>query len=302
MKQIITRHFQSITLALHEIKKDPVDKLIGIVALAFLTCIYSLTIVVNENFKSYQQYFDYPQFMISVDSSATESDISNVKTELIKHSNIISTFTVIDKNDALTAIKNDQELSKLSDDSLNNSIHLPYILIANSKTSNIDDLQKTKMSLEQVSNVTSVKVNLEYAKKINDMITLIAYLTEFIKTFFFITISAIMFNIIRLQLRVKQRSINIAYSLGADASFIIAPAVLYVALQSIFAVLIAIVMNKYLIHAANAQLATLTDLFTTPLVLQGLSFANSIQLMIMVVILNSIMATSVAVLLYIRAK
>ncbi len=262
--KLLTRHLHSFNNAWYSILTKPVEHFINILALTVIIAICLISITIGNNLANWQQKnILHPQITVYLDKSANNNDIAKIEKELHKiNKSLIGSYRFISKEQALSELQEDKTLKEIASDTIiegNNP--LPNVFVIETSTNNNDEIERLNIQLSQLPKVDDSRVDLNYAKKINNLVLFSSSIIQAIQLVCIILVALVVYNIIRLQMLLKVDAISVSRLIGASDSFIMRPLIHYAVWQVTLATGVATGIVHYLNTYANQLLTNMYPLF-----------------------------------------
>lgn len=260
----LIHHLQSFKQAWLTIFKQPFEHLINIIVLALIITICAAGLTLNNSLSHWQKNnLVYPQLMLYLDSNANPADVSNIEKALNKLTNgTVKNYQFISKAQGLAELQQDQQMKSIASDVIDaNNNPLPDMFIVNAATTESQSLEKLNLQLGQLPMVDNVQLDMQYAGKVNELMSFATSIGEFAIILFGAVLALVVYNMIRLQMLLKSDAIKVSRLIGASDSFIMRPLIHYAVWQVTLATAIAVGSLHYLIKSLNAMFANFSNLF-----------------------------------------
>lgn len=295
--KLISLHFKSFTDALLKIIKHPIEHLINISVIVIIVTLLSTTLLVGKNLNYWEKNnIIFPQIMIYLKSNATQSDVSRIEATINKYKQkLIKNYQFISKEQGLQEIQQDDQLKEIASDVISeNANPLPDVLIVNTATADQKQLSQLKDKITGLTMVDSVTMDINYANKISQLTDFVKKVLLFLEIVFTAILILVIYNMIRLQMLLRQDEINVSRLIGASDSFIMRPLNYYALLQIILSSAISFSLINCLINFINKLFINFSDLFGNDFLLPNFSI-NQFLLMVLILIVFTIFAVFLAV-------
>lgn len=295
--KLLSLHFRSFIDATTRIFTRPLEHLLNILVVAAITAILGAVLVVSKSSENWQkENVAFPQIMIYLAGNAKEADVSALENMINKYNQkIIKNYQFISKEQGLQELQQDAQLKQIASDVISeNSNPLPDILIVNPNTADQKQLNLLITKISNMPMVDDVQMDLNYANKISDLINFIRKIANFIQILFGVVLILVIYNMIRLQMLLRQDEIIVSRLIGASDSFIMRPLTYYAVLQVIIGTIIAFLLLNWFTHFINNLFLNLNNLFGHTFFLSSIT---PIQLVVTLLVLTvfSIFAVFLAV-------
>lgn len=294
----ISLHYHSFIDALSRIIKTPFEHLLNILILSIVISGLCSVLVINKNINHWQEKsINFPQIIIYFKTTATQTDISLVENTINKfNSKHIKNYQFISKNDGLKELQQDDTLKQIASDviSSNSENPIPDVLVVNTNTSNLSQLQMLKNKIGKLGPVAEVQMDTNYANKLTDLSNCTTQILHFLQIAITILLIIVTYNLIRLQMLLRQDEIIVSRLLGASDSFIMRPLTYYAILQVGLATALGITTVNLLIRNLNSMFLSLNNLFGPGFILLPLNQIDLAQI-VAIIMIFSIFAVFLAV-------
>lgn len=262
------------------------EHLFNILTIAMIITTLCITLIIGKSVDQWQQNnITYPQIIVYLKNEAVQNDVSNLEKTLNKfNNNEIKSYQFISKADGLKELEADNTLKQIASDVVANSNPLPDVLIINTNTSNMKILDNLQNRIRNMQFVDTVQMDSNYANKISALIILINTVIHLLQVAFIVIMAIIIYNMIRLQMYLRQDEIIVSRLIGASNTFIMRPLVYYAIIQIILGALIAFSLGNVFTHIVNKLFNNLGIVFGQVIELSTLSSTQFIQIAFSLVI------------------
>jgi cell division transport system permease protein len=277
----ISMHFRGFILAIGKIIKSPLEHLLNILTLAVIITALGSVLVISKNINILQKNnLNFPQIVIYLKDNATQNDISSVEAAINKfNTKIIKNYQFISKEEGLKELQQDSTLKQIASDVItNNNNPIPDVLIINTNTADNHRLQMLVEKISKLDKVDDVQMDNNYANKIENMADFITRISHMLQIAFSVILVIILYNMIRLQMLLRQDEIIVSRLIGASDSFIMRPLAYYAVLQIIIATAFALYAVNLFVNYINRLFFHLTSLFGRNFLLIGLDNVQMLEL------------------------
>lgn len=249
--KLLILHYRSLLNAIKRIIFSPIEHIFYIISIACIISLFMLSLVLKHNIGLWQQAnITYPQLTIYLKPNATAKNLADIEKFINKYDNkVIKDYQYISKDEALKSISKDPLLIEESFDNTSNP--LSDIIIVNTKISKEHKLDSLQKDLTRLNNVNNVVLDMQYANKITNLLSLVNYTINTLIIVFLVILILIVYSLIRLQLSLRIDEVTISRLIGAPNSFITRPLIYYVNLQIISSGVLASYIIWGLINQAN---------------------------------------------------
>lgn len=262
--KLIAHHIRSFNQAFKTIFQSPIEHLINIMVLALIItmCAAGLSLDISlDNWKNHN--ITYPQMAIYMDTNANQADVNGVQQSLLKIGKpTVHDFKLISKQQALDELQNDHKMKAIASETIDaNNNPLPDVIIVNTGTLDSTTLNKLTMQINQLPMVNDIQIDTNYANKISDLFRFANNVSVTIQMLFMLVLSMVVYNMIRLQMMLKNDAIRVSRLIGASDSFIMRPLVHYAIMQVTIASIVAIGGITLLANNINGLFDKFNSLF-----------------------------------------
>lgn len=302
--KLVSQHRRSLNAAGLNIIKNPLEHGLNILVIAVIIAILSAVCLIGKNIVVWEKgSVNFPQIMVYLQQNAKPADISNIETAINKNSQkIVGSYQYISKEQGLSELQQDKELKSIASDVLSDmSQAVPDVLIVNTNTTDINSLTNLKDKIASLPMVDNVQMDGNYASKVSDLMSFVGKVTGFLEVLFTVVLILVIYNIIRLQMLLRQDEITVSRLIGASDSFIMRPLTYYALLQVVVGALIAFYLVHLFVKFVNGLFLSLNNLFGHAFLLNNLTPVQMAQ-MLAILIVFSIFAVFVAVQLVFKNK
>jgi cell division transport system permease protein len=285
--QLIRLHFRGFILAISKIVKHPVDHLLNILTIsAIITALCAVLLISKSMLNLEQNSVIFPQIIIYLDQNAKPADISNLENLINKHNQkLVKGYQFISKTEGLQQLSQDDKLKQIASNLQDGSANpLPDVLIVNTNTSNLKHLQELSDKIRNLPLVDEVQMDDNYAGKISDLMGFIQYVSILLQVAFAVILVIVIYNLIRLQMLLRQDEILVSRLIGASDSFIMRPLAYYAVLQVIISAGVAFFLVNLFISFLNNLFLSLNNLFGNNFIIPNLSAIQFSQLLAVLVV------------------
>ena len=162
----------------------------------------------------------------------------------------------------LKELANDEQLKQIASDVISDNTNpLPDVLIVNTASADLTELNKLTTKISGLPMVDNVQMDSDYATKISELITFIKKFGGFLQALFIAVLVLIIYNMIRLQMLTRNDEITVSRLIGASDSFIMRPLIYYAICQTIIGAVVAYIITNAFVKLANQLLVNSSTLF-----------------------------------------
>lgn len=285
--KLISAHYRSIIASITRILNKPFEHMLNILVISIIIAILSSIFVITKSSRIWEtSNINYPQIMIYLSQNAKQTDVSKLEVSISRfNQKLIRNYQFISKQQGLQELQQDQQLQMISSDVITESSNpLPDVLIVNTNTANPKLLNQLIGRIGNMSMVDNVQMDTNYANKINDLINFIKYIATFLQIVFVIVFILVVYNMIRLQMLLRQDEIIVSRLIGASDGFIMRPLAYYAILQVVLASIIAYFLVNLFINFMNGLFFNLKYLFGNNFLLTNLTSLQLGQMLVILII------------------
>lgn len=260
----INNHIKSFKQSWNYILSQPIEHLINILVLGLIITICGAGLALNNNIDAWKtNNIVYPQMIVYMNNQANQADIDATQKAINKvGAKIIKSSQFISKDQALAELSQDKNMKGIASDVINPSDNpLPDVIIINTATSESNILNKLDMQLSQIPMVDDVQIDMNYASKVDNLISFATLLSFAIQILFVVVLGLVIYNMIRLQMMLKSDAIQVSRLIGASDSFVMRPLMHYAIWQVTIATLISYAGLFFISNALNTLFAKFSNLF-----------------------------------------
>ena len=295
--QKLSLHYRSFTSSLLQIIRHPIEHLLNILVISMIIAILCSIIIINKTSTVWEtNNINYPQIVIYLDENANQADVSAIESTLNHYNTkLIKNYQFISKEAGLNELTNDAQLKQIASDVITDNVNpLPDVLIVNTMSVNMTDLNQLTSKISDLPMVSSVQIDSNYANKISDLINIIKKFGGFLQGLFVIVLILVIYNMVRLQMLTRKDEITVSRLIGASDSFIMRPLIYYGISQTILGTIIAYLMTNAFVKFINQLLQNSSNLFGNSFVVANLD-TNQLLLLIASLIIFTILSVFLAV-------
>ncbi|MFN7094737.1 MAG: cell division protein FtsX, partial [Burkholderiales bacterium] len=250
----LSLHVRSLLNAIMRVIKSPFEHLLNILVIAVIIAILNSVMIIAKNSEIWQENnLLYPQIMIYLNATATQTDVSVIESTINKYNQkLIKNYQFISKSQGLLELQADEQLKQIASDVISsNDNPLPDILIVNTASADKKLLAQLVNKIAKLPMVDDVQIDINYASKISDLIGFIKKIAGLIQLLFVLVLILVIYNMVRLQMLLRHDEITVSRLIGASDSFIMRPLAYYAVLQVVLASGIAFVLVNWFINFIN---------------------------------------------------
>jgi len=295
--QLVRLHFRSLILAITKIARNPFDHLLNILTISAIIAALCAVLLITKSSRGLEQNnMIFPQIIIYLNPSVKPADISNLENLINQHNiKLVKNYQFISKAEGLQQLSQDDKLKQIASDVISGDANpLPDVLIVNTNTANLKHLQELTSRIQSMPLVDEVQMDDNYANKVSDLMGFIGQVSMLLQITFAAILIIVIYNIIRLQMLLRQDEILVSRLIGASDSFIMRPLTYYAILQVLISAGLAFFMVNLFINFINSLFLALNNLFGNGFSLPHLSGIQFTQLLA-VLIVFTVFAVFVAV-------
>jgi cell division transport system permease protein len=290
-------HLRGFIAALIRIFTNPFEHLFSILTIAVIVTTLSITLVINNSITSWESHnISYPQIIVYLKNDLSQNDVYNLENTINKFSQkTIKGYQFISKNEGLEELKQDTTLKQIASDAISNDNNpLPDVLVLNTNTTDVKLLNSLKNHISEIHLVDEVQMDTEYASKISDLLAFVTNISRLLQLAFAFILIIVIYNMIRLQMSLRQDEIIVSRLIGASDSFIMRPLIHYATIQIILGSAIGFALVNLFANYINNLFSRLNLLFGNGFHLSPLNNIQILQLSVFLIIFG-ILAVFLAV-------
>lgn len=283
MIKAISLHYRSLLNALKSIITHPLENILNILVISVIIAILGAVCTVTKNLTLWEAHnVSFPQIMVYMPSNSSPADIASVETTLNKSSSrIITGYRHISKEEGLAELQQDQDLKNIASDVVADMTNtLPEVLIISVNTANPTELARLNAIITKIPLVSKVQMDSDYANKISDFMSFAHNVAGFVQILVIIVLVLVIYNMIRLQMFLREDEITVSRLIGASDSFIMRPLAYYSLLQIIIGSGIAYYLIRLFSHFLDHLFLNLNNLFGHAYLITSLSLAQFLQIFV----------------------
>ena len=244
MSAFIVMQQQAIVQAIALFRANKINTLLSLLVMLLVFFLPASAWVLLENVSAAAKNISgTTEISIFLKLDVSDKDIQNVQTQLTKGNYGQTRF--VSKLDAFTAMSVQEGFGEVMKTLSNNPLPdafmvEPFAALRGDQNA----LQKVVEEIKKMPQVAQVIVDLPWFARVNNLLNVGRLSVQLLSLIFALTLVAISFTLIRLQILGKKNEIEVAMLIGATNAFICRPFVYFGALQSGFAALLAaLLMN-----------------------------------------------------------
>ncbi len=285
--QKLSLHYQSLLSSLIRIICHPIEHLLNILVISVIVAILCAIMVINKTSDIWERTnITYPQIVIYLDTQANQADVSAIEATLNRYNTkLIKNYQFIGKDSGLKELANDEQLKQIASDVISDNTNpLPDVLIVNTASADLTELNKLTTKISGLPMVDNVQMDSDYATKISELITFIKKFGGFLQALFIAVLVLIIYNMIRLQMLTRNDEITVSRLIGASDSFIMRPLIYYAICQTIIGAVVAYIITNAFVKLANQLLVNSSTLFGSSFTIATLETGQLFLLIISLII------------------
>ncbi len=280
------RHLQQAIGSLGDLWRTPVASLMTILVLGIsLTLPTTLHLFVKNAEQITQQWSSASEISLFLKLSTSDKSAQNLVQQLQLYPEIAK-VRYISANDALAEFKKLSGFGQALDYLDKNPLPATILVTPTKRSSQTEAARKLLVKLEQQREVEHGKLDLEWLTRLEAMAQLIEDVVLSIAFLLCLSVVLIIGNTIRLAISNQKDAIAVMKLVGATDQFIQRPFLYTGMWYGVFGGLFATITEFFLAQYLTVALGHLTDLYGSNFVLQGLSFHESILLILFAVTLG----------------
>lgn len=303
LERLITlpiRHLQQAVGSLGDLWRTPFTSVMTVVVLGIsLTLPATLHLFVKNAKQVTEQWDTASEISLFLDLTVSDKVAQHLVQRIMLYPEVAS-VQYISADDALKEFKNlsgfGQALSYLD----KNPLPATILVTPTQRSSQSIAAGELLEKLEKERGVKQGKLDLEWLSRLEAITRLIEDIVTSVALLLCLSVVLIIGNTIRLAILHQKDAIAVMKLVGATDSFIQRPFLYAGIWYGVFGGIFAGIATALLAHYLSGALNTLTDLYGSNFVLQGLSFGESLSLMAFAVILG-LLGSYISVSQHIRA-
>lgn len=292
MKKFFSGHIRSVNYALSRMVKIPVDNFLNILLISVVISILITILMVIKNSVIWEQNnISFPQIIVFFNDKASHNDILIFEDKINSYTpKIFKNYNYISKEDGIKDLKTDKQLNNILSDITDNDTNNPLsdVMVINTNTTNIKNLNQFIAIVNSLNMVQHTEMDKSYAEKINDLTLFIRYIASFLQLVFILLFLLTIYNMVRMQMMLSREEILVSRLIGANNSFIRRPLAYYALFQVIIGYAIAYFLVNIFIKYLSGLFLEFNSIFGKEFVLTSLSFSQSLNLFISILIFTYI--------------
>lgn len=281
--KLLSLHKRAFVSSVIRIIANPIEHVLNIFAVGIIIAILATVFIISENINNVENTsIAYPQIMVSMQQTAKASDTAYIEGVINKFSGkSVRGYKFISKEEGLKELQNDSDLKKIASDTMADMGDVvPDVLIINTNTSDVKILTKLKDKIANLPKVESVDIDDHYAAKVSDLISFGKVVIEFVEALFTIVLVMVVYNMIRLQMLLRQEEITVSRLIGASDAFVMRPLVYYALIQITVGAGIAFYLVNLFVRLLNLMFLNLNNLFGKDFLFHSLSLLQMLDILI----------------------
>lgn len=304
MIRLLSLHRRAFISSFVKVVLSPVEHLLNIIAIGIIIGILSSVYIIGKNINNIENTnIAYPQIMVSMQQDAKATDTSYIEEVINKYSGkSVRGYKFISKEEGLKELQNDADLKKIASDTISDMGQVvPDVLIINTNTADVKTLTNLKNKISNLPKVESVDLDDHYASKISDLLDFAKTVVEFSEILFTIVLILVIYNIIRLQMLLRQDEISVSRLIGASDAFIMRPLIYYALMQVLLGAILSFYLVNILVNFLNGMFLNLNNLFGRGFLFHSLNLPQMINIFIILAVFSAF-AVFIAVKMVFRNK
>lgn len=270
--------------ALRQITKNPLASLLTIAVISITLSLPTGLFVVLNNLQGVTQHWNKgTNISAYLKADANSQQVQFVREAIGNIQNIKQT----------TYISPEQGLTKFSQQTGLNDIlktlgenPLPGVFIITPMNQSTPALNLLRSQLSAIANISSVKIDMQWIKRLNAVLKLLTQFTYGLVILLAIAVLLIIGNTIRMNIQSYRQEIEVMKLVGASANFIRRPFLYSGLLYGLCAAIFSAVILDFFILWLQTPLNHLTALYGTHIDLQGLNILQTFELIIIGIVLG----------------
>lgn len=288
---------RSLNVAISHLKNKPLEHSFNILVIAVVIALVAIILTINSALNNFEKHnISFPQIAVYLKVNANRNDVSSLEAGLNhQYARQIIGYQFISKTDALNSLQQDQQLKQIASDVNATNNPLPDVLLITTNIASSDVINTIAHKIKNMSMVDDVDLDNTYVNKLSDLIAFTRISSHILQIAFIAIFILVIYNMIRLQMMLRQDEILISRMLGASDGFIIAPLMVYAATQVLCSGVLALILVEVFVKFIDSIFLQLNNLFGSAFMLASPSLLDVTQGALILVVF-----TVFAVLLAVR--
>jgi cell division transport system permease protein len=278
MKHWLTQHRLVLRSALRRIFNPPVAGLLNIMVIGIALSLPTGMYVLLQNAQGLlQQFSSTPQLSVFLNLTAKTDDIDKLRKQFERHPSIAG-VEFISRDMALQQLKQNSELDDVISGLDKNP--LPDAFLIQPISSEPLMLNALRTELANLPHVEVAQLDSAWAYKLAALLKFANLAVLILASLLSLALIAVTFNTIRLQILTQRDEIEVSKLIGASNGFIRRPFLYFGSVQGLLGGITAYLIIGISLALLNYPLATLSQLYANSFTLHGLSWGDSLSLLL----------------------
>ncbi len=278
MKHWLMQHRLILAAALRRIFTPLMAGLFNIMVIGIALSLPAGMYVLLQNAQGLlQQFSTTPQLSVFLKLNASSADIDTLQKQLARHPNIAN-ITFVSRDSALQQLKQNTELDDVISGLEKNPLPDAFLIEPNSNEPDI--LNALRAELANLPGIEIAQLDSAWAYKLAALLKFAKLAVLILASLLSLALVAITFNTIRLQILTQRDEIEVSKLIGASNRFIRRPFLYFGAVQGLLGGIAAYLLIGVSVFLLNYPLATLSQLYASSFTLHGLSWSDSLSLLL----------------------
>ena len=274
----LSHHFYAFVVAIKRLARAPLGTLLSIAVIGVAFSLPAGIYVLLQNLQDLSAQFSAtPQLSLFLKMDADAEAVAEIESRLEQHPDVAS-FRFIPKNSALEELKQSTELGDVMDGLERNPLPDAFVLSA----SNIspERLETLRNELTALPQIEYAQFDSAWAKRLDALLKLGRAAVLMLAALLSLSLVAVAFNTIRLQIMTMRDEIEVSKLIGATRGYIRRPFLYFGAIQGAIGGAAAWLIISWGIYLADDQLKELMELYEMNFRLYHLSLEDSLSLLL----------------------
>jgi len=278
MRRAYAQHLSVLKTALRRIFNPPLAGLLNILVIGIALSLPAGMYVLLQNAQGLvQQLSGTPQISVFLSMDAKADDIEKLRKQFTQHP-AIDLVEFVPRDVALQQLKQSTGLADVIGGLEKNP--LPDAFVIHPKPGNAETLDTLRVEIGNLPKVEQAQLDSAWAYKLEALLKFAGLAVLILASLLSLALIAITFNTIRLQILTQRDEIEVAKLIGASNSFIRRPFLYFGAIQGLLGGLAAYLIITVSLALLNQPLASLSQLYASPISLHSLSLGDSLSLLL----------------------
>ncbi|MCD1126483.1 permease-like cell division protein FtsX [Jinshanibacter sp. LJY008] len=278
------------TNTLVDMLRQPLATFMTVMVIAISLTLPSLCYLVwkNVNYAA-SQWYPTPQITVYLDKKLNDKAADEVSTQ-IKGLDGVESINYVSRDNALSEFREwsgfGSALDMLSDNPL------PALVIVSPKADFLgsEALVKLRDNIGQIQGVSEVKTDDSWFSRLSALTHLVGNISGTIAILMIVAVFLVIGNSVRLNIFSRRDTISIMKLIGATDGFILRPFLNGGMLLGLFGAVLSLIMSQALVWSLDASVAETAKVFGTLFSINGLSWDESLLLLVIAAMIGWIAA------------